>query len=46
SYVKMACEQTMSAAVDSQQQQTITWVTDEGVTRVFSLPLITFVREM
>ncbi len=46
SYVKMACEQTVHARIDKHKQQQIQWVTESGTKRLFSLPLITFVREL
>ena len=45
-YIKLACEQQQKATIDTQQQQTISWQTAEGITRVLKIPAITFVREL
>ncbi|MFS1984216.1 DUF3375 domain-containing protein [Vibrio breoganii] len=45
-YVKIACEQGVPASIDEQQQQHIEWQAHDGSTRRFTLPLITFVREL
>ncbi len=45
-YVKLACEQGVPASIDQDQQQRIEWQADDGSIRRFTLPLITFVREL
>ena len=44
-YVKMACEQVITANIDREQQQKISWKNDdEGTIRTVTIPKITFVR--
>jgi len=46
-YVKLACEQTVTANINQDLTQTVTWQTDQqGQQRQLSLPAITFVREL
>ena len=46
-YVKLACEQTISAHINQDTAQIVTWSTEEkGCQRQLSLPTITFVREL
>lgn len=45
-YIKLACEQVVSATIDREQKQRMSWMPEPGVTRTVSLPKITFVRSM
>lgn len=46
-YVKLACEQTVAANINQENEQIVTWQTDqEDLQRQLSLPTITFVREL
>ncbi|MBL4765312.1 MAG: DUF3375 domain-containing protein [Colwellia sp.] len=46
-YVKLACEQTVSAHINQECQQVVIWDTEQqGKQRQLSLPTITFVREL
>lgn len=43
-YVKLACEQVVTANVDRHHKQHVSWQPEPGVTRTVSIPKITFVR--
>jgi len=46
-YVKLACEQMVSANINQEKSQIVSWQTDiQGQQRQLSLPTITFVREL
>ncbi|NOQ78372.1 MAG: DUF3375 family protein [Gammaproteobacteria bacterium] len=44
-YVKMACENDTPAHIDEQRNQSISWQTDDNITRTASMPQITFLRK-
>jgi len=45
-YIKLACEQTLPAHIDSNREQQIRWQAEPELWRVLRIPAITFVREL
>lgn len=45
-YIKLACEQTMPAHIDSSREQQIRWQAEPELWRILRIPAITFVREL
>lgn len=43
-YVKLACEQVITANIDRQRKQCVSWQPEPGLVRTVSVPEITFVR--
>ncbi|ECA3795308.1 DUF3375 domain-containing protein [Salmonella enterica subsp. enterica] len=43
-YVKLACEQVLTANIDRQRKQRVSWQPEPGLVRTVSVPEITFVR--
>ncbi|HDC2547796.1 TPA: DUF3375 domain-containing protein [Salmonella enterica] len=43
-YVKLACEQVITANIDRQRKQRVSWQPEPGLVRTVSVPEITFVR--
>lgn len=45
-YIKLACEQTLPAHIDSAREQQIRWQAEPELWRILRIPAITFVREL
>ena len=45
-YIKLACEQTLPAHIDSSREQQIRWQAEPELWRILRIPAITFVREL
>lgn len=45
-YIKLACEQTLPAHIDTTREQQIRWQAEPELWRVLRIPAITFVREL
>lgn len=43
-YIKLACEQVVTANIDLQHKQSVSWQPEPGLVRTVSVPQITFVR--
>ena len=45
-YIKLACEQTLPAHIDTTREQQIRWQAEPELWRILRIPAITFVREL
>ena len=45
-YIKLACEQTLPAHIDSSREQQIRWQAEPELWRILRILAITFVREL